>query len=252
MSNEYLDSLIVILQNYFTYRAISIWDLEGKCQFATDIYCKYLNIKDVRGKKMGEMNEDLRVYQDEFHNKVIHMVLTNKKPILAYFMNRSKDGDNYQIYLVASSPLIKNSEVIGFMSDIQLIDNAPLYNQLLGALAFKSNHAHSFMTNRSNKLTRREHIILFLLMIGKGHKEIAITLSEIFERTILSNTVSSIISKQIYNKLEVHDNSSLVQAAFKMGVLYNIPHELASRLPRIVIVAKDINFENLTSTRTHL
>lgn len=249
MSKEYLETLIEMLKSHFNYRAISVWNLDGKCQFATDVYCGYLNIQNVYGKEMGELHEDLRLCQDEFRSKVTQKVLTNKKPVLAYFMNRSRDGNNYQIYQVVSSPLIRNNEVVGFMSDIQLIDNASVYNHLLGALSLDNNQGFH---ETETKLTRREHIILFLLMIGKGHKEIAIILSELFGREILPNSVSSIISKQIYNKFAVYNNSSLIKAAFRKGVLYNIPPELASKFPRIVIITEEANFENLSSTLTYL
>ena len=61
-----------------------------------------------------------------------------------------------------------------------------------------------------------------------SHKEIATTLSDIFNEEVLLNSVSTLISRQIYAKFDTKVNSVLLIKAILNGFLYNIPSKLVS------------------------
>lgn len=242
-----LESIIVVISKYFQHRAVSIWDLYGKCIFATDIYKKYLNIENVIGKTMGDFNDYLYSHQDEFRSKITNKVITNKTPIMAYYISPNKDSLNYGIYSIVMSPLFSvNNDIIGLISDVQLIENSFVISNLLQDLfsnTYSKKIAAEFMG--SAKITRREHLILFLLLIGKGHKEISEILSNIYHKSILPNSISSIISKQIYHKFNVYNHAELMIVAFRMGIFYNVPHELVESLPMVLHTLENPNFDNV-------
>lgn len=249
MTQNSFENIISIIAQCFQHRAISIWNLEHKCVFATDLYKKFLQMEDVVGKEMGEFNAYLQKHQGEFRDKITYRVVKNKVPVLAYYICPNIGADNYGLHSIVITPLLsENEEVIGVISDAQIIENTVIFQHLFRSILPQGyNIIISSKTIYPHKITRREHIILFLLLIGKSHKEIAAILSDIYEKEILPNSISSMISKQIYTKFDTHSNSDLILQAYQMGILYNIPHELVNALPMVLFTLENPTYEVLVN-----
>ena len=67
--------------------------------------------------------------------------------------------------------------------------------------------------NIAINITTREAEILYLLSLGKSPKEIAVTLSKIYKKTISASTIGALINKQLYPKFDVYNVSQLIEKA---------------------------------------
>lgn len=80
----------------------------------------------------------------------------------------------------------------------------------------------------SIKLTKREEEIIYFLAMGKSPKEISIILTKIYNKTIGTSTINSMINKRLYPKLDVHNISDLIEKATYLKLIPFIPNGLAN------------------------
>ncbi|MFN8771059.1 MAG: PAS domain-containing protein [Neisseriaceae bacterium] len=80
------------------------------------------------------------------------------------------------------------------------------------------------------KLSKREEQVLYFLVMGKTPKEIASILSKLVGKSISHSTVSCVISKQLYSKLEASNTGQLIEKANRLHLVPFIPKSLSSFL----------------------
>ncbi|MFN8770463.1 MAG: PAS domain-containing protein [Neisseriaceae bacterium] len=76
------------------------------------------------------------------------------------------------------------------------------------------------------RLSKREEQGLYLLSLGKSPKDIARILGKLENKTISPKTVSGVINKQLYLKLEANNYSSLIEKATKLNLIRFMPKSL--------------------------
>lgn len=234
--NDDLQRFIDFHKRNFSYDAFVIWDLNHQCVYASELYLKYMQVKNLDKQQLQNINEDLKSFSEEFRSKVTAEVLETKKPYACYYLLKRPGALNYGLHYANVFPI--------FSIDKQLIAYCTRPYQMKHDLAVSNlikmvtNKNSDYLINSPDNLTERERIVLFLLIIGMSHKEIATTLSDIFNEEVLLNSVSTLISRQIYAKFDTKVNSVLLIKAILNGFLYNIPSKLVSLLPKIIFVTK--------------
>lgn len=98
----------------------------------------------------------------------------------------------------------------------------------LDMLKIISNQAKPGLLDMNTKftkhLTKREELILFLLLLGNTAKEIAIIMAEKFNIYISYHTVRNIIANQLGKKFKTKSVADLIKVANKDGCSSVIPH----------------------------
>lgn len=184
---------------------------------------------------MGEINEDLAELSKEFRPKMTDVAINNKTTISCYLMNSQPESLDYSIYHVSLYPLLdKHGNLLALFNRTNRVNFAEAISQFLSI--FNPSQTKKYNLINIKNITRRERAIIFLLIIGKSHKEIAEIISKISNRKVPANSISAIISRQIYPKLDVTHLSDLIIVAVRNNFLSNIPHELVRHLPRIIFV----------------
>jgi DNA-binding NarL/FixJ family response regulator len=69
------------------------------------------------------------------------------------------------------------------------------------------------MTDKSQKLTKRELDVLYYLSLNKSPKEIASILSILENKSIKSATIQAVIDKGLYDKLGAYSIAQLIETA---------------------------------------
>lgn len=242
--SEYLDNFISFAKLNFQAKSMVIWDHEFKCIFASKLYLDYIGEADICGKKMFEVNQEFANLSIEFKHKITNRVLSSRKPVMGYFFYSNPKGQSYALMNATVYPIFdqQSNEIIAVLTEVNRIGNEEAYFALIKSFSTKDqNSVMSTTLNLNHKITLRERIIIFLLIIGRNHKQITQIIATIFNRAITVNTVSNAISKQIYRKLEVNNTPDLIHKAIRLGFLYNIPKELVSLIPRVLYVSDDVD-----------
>lgn len=237
MNNE-LNTFIKYYERNFPNDTFCIWGINYKCLYTSKAYADIIlqhREADIINKTMNEINEDLGELAKEIRPKVTDRVIRTKSEVSCYLMNRIAGSEDYSLYHLTLSPLInEHGELFALFNRTTRINFSEAGGKLISIITnpiIKKYHSINL-----EQITRKERIIVFLLIIGKSHKEIATIASQIEERQITSNSISAIVSRQIYPKFNVTNQSSLIITAIKSGCLSNIPHELVKHLPRVLLV----------------
>lgn len=236
--NDELTTFINFYERNFPNDAFIVWGTDYTCLYVSKRYASYVvqyNENDIIYKSMKEINEDLEELSLEFRPKVTELAINTKKSASCFLINSQPETLDYSIYHVTLTPLYdKNNELFALFNRTQKITVADVGSKLLAL--FSTSFTKKFNVIDSNKITRKERIIVFLLIIGKSHKQISDILTELDAKEVKTNSISSIVSRQIYPKFGVFNQADLVVAAIKNNFLSNIPHELVKHLPRILLV----------------
>lgn len=77
-----------------------------------------------------------------------------------------------------------------------------------------------------NKFSEREQIIIWLLIANNGHKHIADVISIIEEAQIPHNTITTLINRSIFKKLDVNNYADLLVKLNQENAFCSIPQKL--------------------------
>lgn len=250
MKNEYLDNFINFLKVNFQQKPCIIWDMNLRCLFASKIYKDYVNKGDIEGKTMEEISEDFGQLKQEFYPKVTAKMIANQRAVMTYFLLPSKVSENsFDLNQATLYPLFDphTGQLIAIFTEANRIGNDDAFAKLISQLSETNNAPELKEFEAGVKVTERERIIIFLLITGRSHKEIAEIISKLYNKLITANNISSIMSKQIYRKFNVSYTSALIYKAIKMGFLYNIPAILVQDMPRVIHVIEDIDISQIVT-----
>ncbi len=238
-----LQEYIVFCERNFQDKPLVIWDTNLTCVFASECYVRSVKVDgEIIGKKMSEISDEFASFHEQFKSKITDRVFKYRRPLLAYYFYPKNSVDDYVLMCAQVSPLFGTNpdQLIGVMTEIMPLINYAPYLKL--SISLRGNP--QLVNNKPPQinLTRREKIILFLAIFGMSHKQIANILSEVFGKLISVNSISSLISRQLYPKLNVWDQYAMTWSAINMGILYDIPFELIKHLPRILMVVDFIDY----------
>lgn len=238
MTNKHLDNFILFAKKNFQLKSLVVWDMNFRCVFASQIYCDYIGTHDILGKQMVEVNDEFANFSTEFRSKYTDRALAQGGPVMGYHFYYNTSNMAYDLIRTVVYPLFDpdSNEIIAIATEADRVGNEIAYAKMIQLLTNQKELPSINKINLIHKITRRDRIIILLLIIGCSHKQVAEILSSIFNKDIAVNTVSTMISKQIYRKLEVNSIQSLIQKAIRLGFLHNIPHELVNRIPKIFYV----------------
>ena len=76
--NDDLQRFIDFHKRNFSYDAFVIWDLNHQCVYASELYLKYMQVKNLDKQQLQNINEDLKSFSEEFRSKVTAEVLETK------------------------------------------------------------------------------------------------------------------------------------------------------------------------------
>lgn len=234
--DQELQQFIDFHERNFAYDAFVIWDLNHNCLYASKLYLKYMHLNDISQISLSDLNQEFADLNIEFRNKITIPTLELKKPYGCCYLLRRPMTYNYGLHFANVFPIFNSdNQLIAYCTRAYQMKNETAIFNLIKKIG-KHNSKH-FMTYPSDNLTERERIVVFLMIIGMSHKEIAVTLSDIFCEDVLPSSVSVLISRQIYPKFDTKVHSILVIKAILNGFFYNIPNKLVSHLPKVIFVA---------------
>lgn len=230
-NNETLNAFIEFNKQNFRYDAFIICDLNHECLYASDILVEYIGERDITGRKVADISEEYNIFSKEFREKVTIKVLESGKPYISFFLLKNKLSNDFGIHQAYTYPILdKNQNLIAYCTrSSQLGFNEAIFNMLKNI---------SFTQNNDNHInidifTERERAIVFLLIVGLSHKEIAPILSEVYGESISVSSVTTMINRQIYPKFDTNVSSVLIQKAICNGLFYNIPIKLIHKMPKV-------------------
>ncbi|MFN8771060.1 MAG: PAS domain-containing protein [Neisseriaceae bacterium] len=127
---------------------------------------------------------------------------------------------NYQAKIKAQE---RFSELINGVMNLAHNYKIDIFNDKLGL----NNHNELVV---EIKLSKREEQVLYFLSMGKIPKDIAIILSRLEGKQMSHLTVLSVISKQLYLKLDVSNTAQLIEKANRLHLVPFIPKSLSGFL----------------------
>lgn len=129
----------------------------------------------------------------------------------------------YKLFNVLDMPIWQNDELVGSHVTITEQRFSTLKN-IMHLVTQAGCKLHTAYPNKKHaKLSPLENEILFLLLLGKSPKEISQIEEKIISRQINCSTISSIINKRIYAKLDAISVSTALQNALLNDDLVAIP-----------------------------
>ncbi len=229
-----LSSFVDFHQRNFAYDPLIIWNLEHKCLYASEIYLSHVGLDSLNGKLLSEISDEYAILSSEFRVKITRKVLESKKPHRCFFLLRSRLSNDYGMFQASIFPLFDDEGIlIAYCTrSYQIRHDAAIFNMMREMFSYKRNYELLKM----DMVTEREKIVIFLLIIGLSHKEIANVLTNIYNKEISSSSVGVMVSRQIYPKFDTNNFSTLVHRAISNGMLYNIPSSLVEKIPRVIFV----------------
>lgn len=231
-----LQQFIDFHKRNFSDEGLIIWSLEHECLYASDIYLKYTMInEDITKFTMDEISEEMSILSKEWRIMVTDRVLASQRPYVCYFFLKRQTDENYGLHYANIFPLFDDDDqIIAYCTKSQRLRNDFASAMMLRLIVNKD--SSKYITNELTKTTERERLVVFLLIIGLSHKEIAQMLSQIYNEEVLANSISMMISRQIHKKFSTKVHSVLIIKAIFAGYLYDIPSKLVEHLPRIIFV----------------
>ncbi len=226
--SQYIDALNIVSDN----RAVAAMSLDHKFLFTSRKYLELTETEeDVTGKHYFETSMPGQEYIDDFR-KISDMVNDTGKTASFFLIYTSPKKKVKTCYFYTLSIVYNPStkEPVARLGEIQ-----PVMINFIGQMVNLSNKITSGAKDDSEtqidsfdkfKLTVREEEVIFLLMLGKTHKEIASTLSMIYKKEIAPATISSVISRQLYPKLNAYSLQTLISNAIRLQLIQEIPASL--------------------------
>ena len=169
-------------------------------------------------------------------------VKTTKSPakyVIGYEPPNNIDGYNW--YLIKQSPIVnpKTDLLVGILIEIEYLELG-FINQINNIpKKILQNYQDSYSAllqpvQHNIKLSTREEEVLFLLFFGETYKGIANILSNAYEREIKETSISSVVYKQLYIKLDVYSIDSLKKKSLELNLIMSVPKKLIPQLEGII------------------
>lgn len=159
---------------------------------------------------VGKLDSDFvgKIEALSFQQDDIYVIQTGNMHISEYLIPIKNRNNLNMLIRTEKRPLLnENGKVIGIIGmAIDITDGlSNVFNFLHQKLAIKNTNI-----DLTIKLTKREYEVLYLLLLGKSPKEIALILSNIEDKVIAPATINSIINKSLYLKFKVNSYSQLI------------------------------------------
>jgi len=240
-----LTTFIYVIKSLFQDKSVAIFDLELNVLYASKSYYDFFNLEEIANKPVVEIekiDKNIAKLVSEFRLKLTNIVIANKKSYIGFFFLQIAKNKGCEIFKATVFPIInsENNQVVGVYIEVHpVFNNREAFTKMLELITEQKNigtHINGQDMARVRLLTPREKIVIFMIMLGRNHKEIAEILSKVYGKPVLVNSVSAMVSKQIYPKLNVYGTSQLINFGIKLGFFYNLPAELIIHLPQIFYV----------------
>ena len=241
-NDEYLASYIKFIRQTHDDVAMAIFDADLRIKYFSPKSLDLLNLRRIPvDMKLRDLDfPHLTTDEIKYISETVLSTKTRGKYIVAYI----EDG---QILMREhyASPIIndKNNDVVGMYVEVWPYEPCATMNTYFDLLHYKLNKV-KFVSNKKIikpkiKLTPKEHEVLFLAVLGKSQKEIAEILSKVHNKPVKTNSVASIISKQIYPKFDVYNLPNLVELAIALNIVNNFPKNLLRSTGLLVVEFED-------------
>lgn len=221
MTKQPLDVKNIIFKAYENKHPIIIQNVNLEVVFVNNKFVNELGLQqeDVIGKRLGELNHPIAEAAKQFNQRLQPLrdnpISGARYMVVFTSFKNTKVG----IYTLSIRPVLSAaSEFCGWFNEIREVNFCDLVdlNRIIMPAAQRS-----IVTEKPTEkitFTKREAEVIFLLILSKSPKEIAEIISEI-DTTVTTSTVSAIISKQIYLKLNVDSTSDVVSKVLIHGLL---------------------------------
>lgn len=180
--------------------------------------------KDDINKAYYDNKKLLANYSFEAIKREDEVCIENQSPLKV--LSGAQVGVDYKFLLWHKSPIINPQT--NTASGIWFLIEPFKWVSKLDMLKIISNQAKPGLLDMNTKftkqLTKREELILFLLLLGNTAKEIAIIMAEKFNIYISYHTVRNIIANQLGKKFKTKSVADLIKVANKDGCSSVIPH----------------------------
>lgn len=209
---------------YSSKLKILVIDLEGKILFVSSVAAKLFGINpyhenlDAEIKRaFFEMVPDPAI-QEEI--KKIRPLVLETQDLISFFINLPVSGINHSFVFLVRAIFAQNAEPIGIEVIIDQYAFFPLKHHLRHPQ--EKTKSENFQTAKI-KLTEREYLVLFYLVLGYTQDEVADILQ------VTRGTVARMIHDKLYEKFGPAKRTTdyLIEAAIKNGVKMNLPTSIS-------------------------
>lgn len=213
------DNLMMLLDN----------DQEQTIVYANENMFNLFEYKRLIGKSVSAMTHSIGEFFKENHEK-LKTFRENKRSSSWLVIAKHEKSAKYSLVELTDYPIWNDDKLVGSYVKVSE-QNFSAVKQMMKFLTLASSNGYSLRNSEpAAKLSPLENEILFLLMLGKSPKEIAQIEDSIVERDINCSTISSIINKRIYNKLDAISVSTAIQNALLNDTLLNIPENFLAMI----------------------
>ncbi len=235
----YLLAFCEVMMNYKTADACVILNKELEFIAISNNIAKLINEPYILGKKVRDLNSPLGNYAEDYA-KATNMLekITLTKPVPIEYLIIFNNNKYLTLWQHIASKIINpaTGNHLGILVNVNQINPSQLLvHTLTGAnkhMVFLGKYDNLFKTD----LTQKDCELLFLLALGKTHKEIAEILSQIHKTEIIPQTVTTWINRHLYTKFEVNSTSQLIDNAYKYGILDVMPISFNVLLENEIII----------------
>lgn len=188
------------------------------------------------GKTLGQLNSPLAERTAYYRNNSAAVIRSPNR----YFRKIAKINVNQEVILfdMQTSKIFDEvtHELVGLASLFyKLTPNVEILKLLAMSgdevyLDYPETTEPLFATDHS--FSYRERCIIWLLTLGITRKEIAAAISQIENHQVFENTITTIINRNIYPLLDVHNHSDFMRKITSSNLLSSIPRDLLDYFSR--------------------
>lgn len=210
--------------------------------YANDNSLELFENRRLIGKSILSINHSIGKFFKE-NKKQLDKYRENKLASEWLVISKHPKSSQYKLMKITEYPIYEGKYLVG--SCAKLVEQNLSSIKNITKLFAEITNQNSKNTLTTTKLSPLENEILFLLMLGKSPKEIAQLEESIIGREINCSTISSIINKRIYNKLNAISVSTTIENALITDTLHEIPENFLNNLKinGILLDTKECIFE---------
>lgn len=231
-SVEILDLLAKSFEITGQERAIVLGNLNLEFVYVTRHYLKLMGNPQIIGKQLKDTDHPGVKYTNELRKIALNVIKTGKRS--SYFIIYQLPNTSVKRCYINHCSLLKHPETnvkIGIMAEIEPFNCKYIGNILNIANRFiLPSNGQIAPRNSLNKeiysLTEREREVLFLLMLGRSYKEIACIINSIYDKSISSSAINSIIRINLFTKFKTSSVSDLIQLTATNSIIQDVPPNL--------------------------
>lgn len=226
LSNSEALNLCITYHNQFSQQKLNaIVDLELNVVASNNYSAKLGNAKD--GTFIGKkLLEDVSTPERAPITAKNFTECIQQRKKIRFFSFRLDRVEEYRFLVFCYEPIINldTDEVIAVLVSAEPVDY-PVYFYKIERIIKKTNK-RLLGTLRDKLLTPREHEVIFLLFQYNNYAEIAHVLTIAHNKILSGNAIAKIISRNLYNKLNVINLEALKKCAHLLGYHKKIPPSL--------------------------